>query len=57
MEVNPSLKDPDSVARTVAIGCSITRASLGRSSNSKGSFRKSFADIFYRLMYAGETLL
>lgn len=29
MEVNPSLKDPDAVAQTVAVGCSLTRAALG----------------------------
>ncbi|KAL7409153.1 hypothetical protein BDY24DRAFT_404135 [Mrakia frigida] len=29
MEVNPSLEDPISVAQTVAVGCSLTRAALG----------------------------
>ncbi|ETW86170.1 hypothetical protein HETIRDRAFT_380456 [Heterobasidion irregulare TC 32-1] len=29
MEVNPSLKDPESVKQTVAVGCSLVRAALG----------------------------
>ncbi|KAG9318640.1 hypothetical protein JVU11DRAFT_733 [Chiua virens] len=30
MEVNPSLADPESVRQTVAVGCSLVRAALGR---------------------------
>jgi arginase len=29
MEVNPSLKDPESVRQTVGVGCSLARAALG----------------------------